>query len=82
MKKAHSLALLAGAGPALAATSSSIDILTMNVAGLPPIFNGNDVPGDKKTNSRTIGSYFAEYGYDIIHVQEVGQILHMTGSRR
>lgn len=73
MKKAHSLALLAAAGPVLADTSGSIDVLSMNVAGLPPIFNGNDVPGDKDTNSRAIGSYFAEYGYDIIHVQEVGQ---------
>jgi hypothetical protein len=50
---------------------SSFQVLTMNVAGLPAAFNGNDVPGDKATNARTIGSKFAEYGYDVIHVQEV-----------
>lgn len=72
MKTAHSLVLLAGVGRAVADKSGSFDILSMNVAGLPPIFNGNDVPGDKATNSRIIGSYFAKYGYDIIHVQEVG----------
>ena len=55
----------------LAATSGSFDILAMNVAGLPPIFNDNEVPGDKATNARMIGSYFAEYGYDIINLQEV-----------
>lgn len=43
----------------------------MNVAGLPAILNGNDVPGDKATNAATIGSKFAQYGYDVIHVQEV-----------
>ncbi len=53
-----------------ASTSGSFDILSMNVAGLPAIFNGNDVPGDKATNARTIGSRFAQYGYDIINVQE------------
>src|SRR3954463_929398 len=35
-----------------AATSGDFNVLTMNVAGLPAIFNGNDVPGDKTTNSR------------------------------
>ncbi|EKG12840.1 Mannose-binding lectin [Macrophomina phaseolina MS6] len=42
----------------------------MNVAGLPEILQSNDVPGDKTANTQTIGSKFAEYGYDIIHVQE------------
>ncbi|KAJ9149226.1 Horcolin [Pleurostoma richardsiae] len=42
----------------------------MNVAGLPEILQDNDVPGDKATNAGTIGSYFAEYDYDVIHVQE------------
>jgi hypothetical protein len=55
----------------LAATSGKFSILSMNVAGLPPIFNGNDVPGDKATNAATIGTKFAEYGHDVIHVQEV-----------
>ena len=44
----------------------------MNVAGLPEILQSNDVPGDKTTNSGTIGSDFAKYGFDVIHVQEVG----------
>lgn len=54
-----------------AATSGNFSILSMNVAGLPAIFNGNDVPGDKATNAGTIGATFARYGYDVIHVQEV-----------
>lgn len=57
--------------PSAAATSGELSILTMNVAGLPAIFNSNDVTGDKATNAGTIGTYFAEYGYDMIHVQEV-----------
>lgn len=59
----------------LAATSGTFDILTINVAGLPAIFNSNDVPGDKATNARTIGAYFSEYGYDIINMQEVSSII-------
>ncbi|KAI2464607.1 endonuclease exonuclease phosphatase family protein [Annulohypoxylon bovei var. microspora] len=55
---------------ALAATSGEFNILSMNVAGLPEILNGNEVPGDKATNSGEIGTKFAEYDYDIIHVQE------------
>lgn len=54
-----------------AATSGDFNILTMNVAGLPAILQSNDVSGDKATNAGTIGSYFAEYDYDMIHVQEV-----------
>lgn len=55
---------------ALAASSGTFTILSMNVAGLPAILNSNDVPGDKADNANQIGTYFAEYGYDIIHVQE------------
>ncbi|GAB0139105.1 hypothetical protein EsDP_00007320 [Epichloe bromicola] len=55
---------------AKAAPAGSLSILTINVTGLPPIFNGNDIPGDKKTNSRLIGTLFAKYNYDVIHVQE------------
>ena len=58
-------------GAALAATSGDLTVLSMNVAGLPAILQSNDVPGDKATNAATIGSDFAEYGYDVIHVQEV-----------
>ncbi|TQN70474.1 Sphingomyelinase [Colletotrichum shisoi] len=68
--------LLAGGGAlssgVLAQTSGGGDltVLAMNVAGLPEILQNNDVPGDKPTNSRTIGSYFAKPNYDIIHVQK------------
>ncbi|KAK4149002.1 Endonuclease/exonuclease/phosphatase [Chaetomidium leptoderma] len=55
---------------ALAATSGRFNILSMNVAGLPAFLNNNDVPGDKATNAAAIGSKFAEYGYDVIQVQE------------
>lgn len=55
---------------AAAATSGDFNILSFNVAGLPAIFNDNEVPGDKATNAGTIGSKFAEYDYDVIHVQE------------
>ncbi|KAI9039720.1 endonuclease/exonuclease/phosphatase family protein [Aspergillus affinis] len=61
---------LAGIPGTLAASSGLFNVLSFNVAGLPPIFNNNDVPGDKATNSEAIGAKFAEYGYDIIHVQE------------
>ncbi|KAG4439694.1 hypothetical protein IFR05_004831 [Cadophora sp. M221] len=53
-----------------AVTSGDFSVLTMNVAGLPAILNGNDVPGDKTTNSLLIGTLFAKYDYDVIHVQE------------
>ena len=53
-----------------AATSGDFNILSFNVAGLPSILNDNDVPGDKATNAGTIGTKFAEYDYDVIHVQE------------
>ena len=59
------------AATALAATSGEFNVLTMNVAGLPSVLNDNDVPGDKATNAGTIGEKFAEYDYDMIHVQEV-----------
>jgi hypothetical protein len=53
-----------------AATSGDLNILSFNVAGLPAILNDNAVPGDKATNAGTIGSLFAKYDYDVIHVQE------------
>ncbi|KAH8168448.1 endonuclease/exonuclease/phosphatase family protein [Sarocladium implicatum] len=72
MKSFSSVGLAASAlvGAALAATNGSISLLTINVAGLPEALQSNDVPGDKKTNARLIGSYLEEYNYDIIHVQE------------
>ena len=53
-----------------AVTGGDFDILSINVAGLPPVLNGNGVPGDKTVNSRTIGSRLALYDYDIVHMQE------------
>lgn len=53
-----------------AATNGKFTALSYNVAGLPQILQGNDVPGDKTDNSKQIGQYFAKYGYDIIHMQE------------
>lgn len=67
----RSIAYLASGLPvALAATSGQFDVLSFNVAGLPAILNGNEVPGDKTNNSKAIGAKFAEYDYDVIHVQE------------
>jgi hypothetical protein len=54
-----------------AQTAGDLSVLTINVAGLPQILQGNDVPGDKATNSRMIGSLLTEYGYDIVNMQEV-----------
>lgn len=51
-------------------TSGDLSILSMNVAGLPEALQNNDEPGDKTTNSELIGTYFAEYDFDVIHVQE------------
>ncbi|KAK5661337.1 hypothetical protein OQA88_11232 [Cercophora sp. LCS_1] len=50
--------------------AGTLTALTINVAGLPALLNPNDVPGSKETNAKTIGSKFAQYGYDIIHMQE------------
>jgi len=52
------------------ATSGVFNAASLNVAGLPALFNGNDIPGDKNTNTATIGSKFSQYNYSIIHVQE------------
>ncbi|KAG9088416.1 hypothetical protein FRC06_002051 [Ceratobasidium sp. 370] len=52
------------------AASGAFNILSMNVAGLPEILNGNGESGDKTTNTMLIGQDFAKYNYGIIHVQE------------
>ena len=70
--------LLAASAASLAAsqaTSGDFNVLSFNVAGLPAILNSNDVPGDKATNAGTIGTLFAKYDYDVIHVQEVSDPL-------
>ena len=72
MARSRSIAFVALAAipVAIAATSGSFTALSFNVAGLPQILQGNDVPGDKTNNTATIGTKFAQYGYDIINVQE------------
>ncbi|KAG5914572.1 hypothetical protein E4U53_004619 [Claviceps sorghi] len=57
-------------GAAKADSAGSFSILTMNVAGLPTLLNGNDVPGSKESNAEKIGTLFATYKYDVIHLQE------------
>jgi hypothetical protein len=52
------------------ASSGEFTVLSFNVAGLPEILNNNDVPGDKTTNTASIGTDFAAYDFDVIHVQE------------
>ncbi|KAL2160749.1 hypothetical protein VTH06DRAFT_946 [Thermothelomyces fergusii] len=53
-----------------AATSGVFNVLSINVAGLPAWLNNNGVPGDKATNAATLGSKFAQYELDVIHMQE------------
>ena len=65
------LALLASSIPfALAATSGTYTALSFNVAGLPQFLQDNGETGDKTNNTAQIGTKFAEYGFDVIHVQE------------
>lgn len=68
-----SLSLIASAAAmatAVQASSGTFDFLTLNVAGLPEVFNGNEVPGDKKDNAGYIGTHLAQQGYDVVHMQE------------
>ncbi|KAJ7236001.1 Endonuclease/exonuclease/phosphatase [Mycena rebaudengoi] len=58
------------AAAALAATSGTFNVLSMNVAGLPEILNGNGESGDKTTNTAIIGQKMAQFAYNVIHVQE------------
>jgi predicted ATPase len=65
--------ILLGLLPALAnaAASGKFTALSFNVAGLPSIFQSNDVNGTKPENAKQLGTYFSQYGYDIINMQEV-----------
>lgn len=62
--------ILPWTAPVLAQASGTFDVLTFNVAGLPPILNSNEVPGDKTTNTARIGQLFTQYNFSLIHVQE------------
>ncbi|KAJ6486727.1 Endonuclease/exonuclease/phosphatase [Mycena sanguinolenta] len=64
------IALNAAHVHAQSASSGTFDILSMNVAGLPEILNGNGETGDKTTNTASIGQDMTDFVYDIIHVQE------------
>jgi hypothetical protein len=55
---------------AIAQTSGTFNTLTFNVAGLPPILNGNEIPGDKDTNTARIAQLFSKYDISVINVQE------------
>lgn len=60
--------------PALAnaaETSGKFTALSFNVAGLPELLQSNEVNGTKTENAKQLGTYFSEYGYDIINMQEV-----------
>jgi hypothetical protein len=57
-------------GAVLAQTSGKFNTMTCNVAGLPPVLNGNDIPGDKDTNTALLGKLFTQYNISLIHVQE------------
>lgn len=72
LKAAASALLLSRIGTvaAAAATSGDLSILSFNVAGLPQVLQSNDEEGDKTTNSGLIGTFFGEYAFDVIHVQE------------
>ena len=61
------LAVMVSAAPT---ATGSLTAVTMNVAGLPAVLNGNG-EGDKKQNSIEIGKKFAQYNYELINVQEV-----------
>lgn len=69
-RAAVSVLLLANAAAADTATSGDFSVLSFNVAGLPAILQDNDESGDKATNTELIGTYFSEYDFDVIHVQE------------
>ena len=55
---------------AVAQSTGTFNTITFNVAGLPEIINGNDVPGDKTDNTARIGQLLTQYNIDLIHVQE------------
>jgi hypothetical protein len=65
------LSVLLPALASAATTNGKFTALSFNVAGLPSILQSNDVNGTKSENAKLLGTYFSEYGYDIINMQEV-----------
>lgn len=55
---------------AVAQTAGTFNVITFNVAGLPEIINGNEIPGDKTQNTARIGQLLTQYDIDLVHVQE------------
>ncbi|KAL2888049.1 hypothetical protein HOO65_040386 [Ceratocystis lukuohia] len=51
-----------GAPSLVYAASGTINVLTMNVGG-------QEVPGDKVENAKTIGSHLAQTNYDVVNIQ-------------
>jgi hypothetical protein len=51
---------------AASAASGTFEVLSMNVAGLPEILNGNGESGDKTTNTAIIGQDMTKFAYDVI----------------
>lgn len=73
LKAASTALLLSHAGRVraqAAATSGDLSVLTFNVAGLPGIIQDNNGTGDKTTNTKLMGTYFTQYDFDVINVQE------------
>lgn len=64
------LTLASLASPAPLSTTGTLTTLTLNVAGLPAILNGNG-SGDKRANSILIGQKLATYAFDVVNLQEV-----------
>ncbi|KAF7323837.1 Jacalin-type lectin domain-containing protein [Mycena kentingensis (nom. inval.)] len=66
------LALVAAARAQAPASSGHFSTLSMNVAGLPAILNGNGEGDDaaKQKNTLQIGTKMAAFNYSVIHVQE------------
>ncbi|KAJ7057779.1 mannose-binding lectin [Mycena amicta] len=54
------------------AASGHFNVLSMNVAGLPAILNGNGEGDDatKQSNTLLIGTDMTKFNYSVIHVQE------------
>jgi hypothetical protein len=77
MRSLFALGIFFTASAHATTTSGQFTALSFNVAGLPSILQSNDVNGSKTENAGEIGTYFAKYGYDIIHMQEV--IMYFLG---
>ena len=55
------------------AASGHFNVLSLNVAGLPAILNGNGEGDDaaKQANTLLMGTDMVKFNYSVVHVQEV-----------